>query len=264
MTSARITSILNAKSLDFSITDFSTFSLSRLKLSSKPVFDLPTNLRLGHLAERVVSGLINASSNYELLHENIQLIENKKTIGELDFILREIESQQLIHLELAYKFYLFDPSISADQVNNWIGPNRNDSLKEKLAKLKNKQFPLLHHPCTKATLQDIFPSDVSQALCFLISLFIPYEFKSKLAPEYEKAVKGYYLNFNKFLALDDSEKTYYIPAKKEWGIAASENSIWNEFKEVKEQLKTAINEKQAVLIWQKAGAVYSEIFVIWW
>jgi hypothetical protein len=95
-------------------------------------------------------------------------------------------------------------------------------------------------------------------------LFIPYEFKSKLAPEYEKAVKGYYLNFNKFLALDDSEKTYYIPAKKEWGIAASENSIWNEFKEVKEQLKTAINEKQAVLIWQKAGAVYSEIFVIWW
>jgi hypothetical protein len=31
-------------------------------------------------------------------------------------------------MELAYKFYLFDPSISSEPINNWIGPNRNDSL----------------------------------------------------------------------------------------------------------------------------------------
>jgi hypothetical protein len=34
-------------------------------------------------------------------------------------------------MELAYKFYLFDPSISSEPINNWIG-NRNDSLQEKL------------------------------------------------------------------------------------------------------------------------------------
>jgi hypothetical protein len=34
-------------------------------------------------------------------------------------------------MELAYKFYLFDPSISSEPINNWIGPNRN-SLQEKL------------------------------------------------------------------------------------------------------------------------------------
>ena len=73
-----------------------------------------------------------------MLYENVQIIEDKKTIGEIDFIIENITTKQLIHMELAYKFYLFDPTISSETVNNWIGPNRNDSLKEKLEKLASK------------------------------------------------------------------------------------------------------------------------------
>jgi hypothetical protein len=49
------------------------------------------------------------------LYENIQVIEDKKTIGEIDFLLKK-NTKQVIHMELAYKFYLFDPSISSEPI----------------------------------------------------------------------------------------------------------------------------------------------------
>lgn len=124
-------------------------------------FELPTNVRLGHIAERVVGQAIKVSENYEVLFENIQILEGKNTIGEIDFILREVETEQVIHLELAYKFYLYDPDISDTPIDNWIGPNRNDSLVEKLEKLKQKQFPLLHHPASKEVFEKVDVSSVS-------------------------------------------------------------------------------------------------------
>ena len=61
-TKSRITSILKARSLDSSITGLQTFNLSELKLVSDLDFQLPTNIRLGHLAEKIVSELIKSSS----------------------------------------------------------------------------------------------------------------------------------------------------------------------------------------------------------
>lgn len=263
-TKSRIASIVKANNLDFSTTGFRSFHLSELVLENELEFDLPTNIRLGHLVERIVSELIKSSSNYNIIYENLQIIEDNKTIGEIDFIIEDIAGKELIHLELAYKFYLLDPSISSEPMNNWIGPNRNDSLKEKLEKLKTKQFPLLYHPCTKSALNTIDIGTVSQALCLLASLFTPYEHKGSLSPEYEKAVKGYYLNLETFINLDNSEKRYFLPAKKEWGMDASENENWTGFKGVESQIRTSINEKQAPLCWQKYKGEYLVFFIVWW
>ena len=46
----------------------------------------------------------------------------------------------MIHLEIVYKFYLYDNTIGTSEIDHWIGPNRNDSLREKLEKLKSKRF----------------------------------------------------------------------------------------------------------------------------
>ncbi len=261
---SRITSILRASSLDFSITGFQSFNLSKLNLTTDFEFQLPTNLRLGHLAEKIVSTLIKSSTNYKVLYENIQLIEDKKTIGEIDFIVSNENTKQLIHVELAYKFYLFDPNISSKEINNWIGPNRNDSLKEKLDKLKNKQFPLLYHNSAKSRFDKIEIKDVSQQLCLLVSLFIPYKYKANFPPIYQKAIKGYYLNIEDFIRLDHSGKAYYLPQKKEWGIEPSENETWIDFNRVKENINKSIKEKQALLCWQKHNKSYSAFFIVWW
>lgn len=263
-TKSRIASILKANSLDFSITGLQTFDLSTLNLGNDLEFQLPTNVRLGHLVEKIVSQLIKSSTNYKVLHENVQIIEETKTIGEIDFIIEDKITKQLIHLELAYKFYLFDPSISPEPINNWIGPNRNDSLKEKLEKLKTKQFPLLYHDCTKAMFTTIVLDKVSQALCLLVSLFIPYEYKGHFSPIYKKAIRGYYLNLETFINLDNPATTYYIPSKKEWGMDPSENEIWTDYNDVKKHIATCIKEKQAPLCWQKHNDLYLEFFIVWW
>lgn len=261
---ARITSILKTNSLDFSVTGLETFDLSELNLKADLEFQLPTNIRLGHLVEKVVSELIKASTNYNVQYENIQVIEDKKTIGEIDFIIENENTKQLIHIELAYKFYLFDPNISPEPLNNWIGPNRNDSLKEKLEKLKTKQFPLLYHDCAKSIFNAIEINDVSQALCLLVSLFIPYEYKASFSPIYEKAIKGYYINLETFNDHDNPEKTYFIPSKKEWGMDSFKNEIWSDFKGVEKQINISIKEKQALLCWQKYKESYITFFIVWW
>jgi hypothetical protein len=263
-TKSRIASILKSNSLDSAITGLPTFNLSDLNLVNDLEFPLPTNIRLGHLVEKIVSKLIKSSTNYKVIKENIQLIEDKKTIGEIDFILEEIKTKSFIHLELAYKFYLYDPSLSSEPIGNWIGPNRNDSLKDKLEKTKSKQFPLLYHKVAKKTFNTIEIDEVSQSLCLLVSLFIPYEYKGSFSPFYEKVIKGYYLNFETFINSDNSAKTYYLPSKREWGMGPSENEIWTGLSGVKEEINTGMKESQAPLCWQKYKDSYVAFFIVWW
>ncbi|WP_050855238.1 DUF1853 family protein [Flavobacterium frigoris] len=261
---SRIASILKADSLDSSVTALPTFDLSVLILPNELDFQLPTNIRLGHLAEKIVSELIQASTNYKVVYENSQIIEKQKTIGEIDFIIENVKENKIIHLELAYKFYLFDPTISSEAINNWIGPNRNDSLSEKLEKLKTKQFPLLYHSITAVNFDSIDINRVSQSLCLLVSLFVPYAFKTKVDPAYEKAIKGYYLDSKTFISLDNVEKVYYLPSKKEWGMDPSQNEIWTDYKSIENKIATSIQEKQALLCWQKYKETYLSFFIVWW
>ena len=260
----RINSILSAVSLDTTITGYPTFDLQDLNTVVDLDFDLPTNLRLGHLVEKVVSKIIRASSNYELIYENIQIKKDEKTIGEIDFIIEQTYTKQQVHLELAYKFYLLDPSISETFVKNWIGPNRNDSLFEKLEKLKNKQFPLLYNAATAKTLTNLKVEAIEQQLCLLASLYIPYDNKSPLPPEYQKAVKGHYVNFETFVNHNLAENEYYLPFKKEWGIDPISNKTWSDLESILEQLKTNLEAKQAPLCWQKKGDKYFQFFIVWW
>lgn len=261
---SRIRSLLSAPSLDASITGWPSFHLSQLNLSGNFDFPLPADLRLGHLAEKMVSILIQSSTNYEVLYEGVQLIENKKTIGEIDFILSNQDTRQLIHLELAYKFYLYDPHISSEEINNWIGPNRNDFLKEKLDKLKNKQFPLLYHRATQACLDPLAIEDISQKLCFLAFLFVPYQYEEPFPAAYQQAIKGYYLNLETFVSLDHPGKSYYLPPKKEWGMDPAEHESWTTFDRLHPRIRKSISDKRAVLCWQKHQDSYSAFFIVWW
>jgi len=261
---SRIYSILNAHHLNTEITDLPSFNLSELKLPSTIDFNLPQNLRLGHLAEYIVAESIKASSNYKMLYENVQIIQDKQTLGEIDFIIENTTTHQQTHVELAYKFYLYDPKISTKQINNWIGPNRNDSLIQKLNKLKQKQFLLLHHPATLATLQNIQTKTVSKALCLLVSLFVPYQFKEELHPQYQKAIKGVYFNFKKFKQLHNNNKSYFLPPKTEWGINPNQNENWQSFQEIESQITAILKGNQAVLCWQKHQNKFEAFFIVWW
>lgn len=261
---SRIKAVINTENLGTSVTGFSNFNLSELAINSELDFELPTNLRLGHLVEKIVSYCIKSATNFKLLHENIQIKKDKNTIGEIDFIIENKLTKELIHLELAYKFYLYDPSISTEIIENWIGPNRKDSLKEKLDKLKQKQFPLLHKEATKSTLSISETDGISQKLCLLTSLYIPYEYNAGFSPEYRKAIKGYYFNFETFKSLDNSKKSYYLPTKKEWGINPAQHTVWTDFKGVEAAILEMLQQNHSPLCWQKLNDSYEEFFIVFW
>ena len=135
---------------------------------------------------------------------------------------------------------------------------------QKLEKIKTKQFPLLYHQCAKSEFNTLEIKDLSQKLCLLVSLFIPYKYKGSFHPNYQKAIKGYYLNNEKFIRFDHSGKSYYLPQKKEWGIHPSENENWTDFKGIEKEMDISIKEKQALLCWQKSADSYLVFFIVWW
>ncbi len=75
--------------------------------------------------------------SYQLLGHSIQKIEGTKTLGELDFLILNKETQQVEHWEVALKYYLGEGQLNLEQ---WIGLNREDTLSKKLYHFTDKQF----------------------------------------------------------------------------------------------------------------------------
>lgn len=94
--------------------------------------------RLGIYAERLMYFFFEHSPFIELKLCNYQVIENKVTIGEIDFVIEWAE--RLIHIELSVKYYL--DSQNDDVFENWIGPSGNDNLSKKIEKVITHQLPL--------------------------------------------------------------------------------------------------------------------------
>ncbi|WP_168417857.1 MULTISPECIES: DUF1853 family protein [Acinetobacter] len=74
---------------------------------------------------------------FELLGHSIQIIDGAKTVGELDFLLHNQDTQQVEHWEVALKYYLAEADFS---LPHWYGLNRSDTLARKLNHFSQKQF----------------------------------------------------------------------------------------------------------------------------
>ncbi|MEN8990487.1 DUF1853 family protein [Avibacterium paragallinarum] len=74
---------------------------------------------------------------YQLLGHSIQKIDGPRTVGELDFVLKNTESGEVEHWEVALKYYLAERDF---QLPYWYGLNRSDTLARKLNHFTQKQF----------------------------------------------------------------------------------------------------------------------------
>jgi len=134
LTSLRTTSLLvgdleQARSLDREL-------LGSLCLDTA----LKLDQKLGHLYEDALRILLLQSSQLELLDDHVQVFDaDRVTIGEMDYILRDRNTGELIHLELAVKFYL-----AVREKGDWRfpGPDPRDNWQRKLARLCDHQLQL--------------------------------------------------------------------------------------------------------------------------
>lgn len=234
--------------------------------------EIPDNIRLGRRVELLFQYYLEHTQRYDVIISNLQINNDKRTIGELDYILFDQKSQQTIHLELAYKFYCYDPSFSNIELERWIGPNRKDSFVEKRDKLLNKQFPLVFKEETISILSDIGMDRIDgQSLCFFAQLYVPlnsYELNDfgKYEEVNPNCIVGFWINFLKFKVLKDFSQYYYhIPPKKDWLVDPRNNTEWLSFQDIIGGLTPSYNSKRSTMLWIKKDTMrFDKCFIVWW
>ncbi|GAB1309157.1 hypothetical protein KH5_18400 [Urechidicola sp. KH5] len=221
------------------------------------------NLRLGKLVEQFVFNDLEQSSNIQILCENQQIKREKQTIGEIDCLL--LKNDQAIHLEIVYKFYLFDSHMRSDDITCWIGPNRRDALSLKLNKLKTKQLPLLYKKESKPLLNKlgIKPENIEQQVLFKAQLFAPNKTEVMFNQLNMDCLCGTYVHYEEIKQFSNCE--FYMPTKLDWLIIPHKEVAWLPFKKFKTQLLIFMKEKSAPLCWVKyPDKQIKKMFVVWW
>lgn len=220
-------------------------------------------LLLGKRVERYVSHQIQQYDEIKILTENIQIQNQKTTVGELDCILKQDETA--IHLEVVYKFYLYDSSVGDSELDHWIGPNRKDDLVKKLTKLKEKQLPLLYNKYTQPVLDaiDLKAEDIQQQVLFKAQLFVPYQSDISFQLLNKDCLSGFYIHHKDIHQFSNCK--FYIPSKANWLQEVHTDVDWLLLDPFLETITPLLLEKIARMSWIKFpnGAI-QKFFVVWW
>jgi hypothetical protein len=224
-----------------------------------------TRLRLGKWVEKFVAIQLKHLENTKMIAEGLQIKKDKTTIGELDIVC--LQSGIPIHLEVVYKFYLYDPNVmTEDPLAKWIGPNRKDNLPLKLNKLIQKQLPLLYHPNTKDYLSkaEISVELAEQYVHFKGQLFLPYGTDKTVGDKLNQScVVGYYMNIKLIEILKDYK--VYIPQKLEWLIVPHLDVEWSPLDLALKIVEIEISHKHSPMLWIKKGnGKIDKCFITWW
>jgi hypothetical protein len=220
--------------------------------------------RLGKLVEEFVFHQLKSQNSVSWISDSLQIQEGKRTIGEIDALY--YNDGLPVHLEIAYKFYLYDTVEDYDdQLARWIGPNRKDSLFYKLSKLHSRQFPLLHTPLTKAYLEnyELEAKDIRQRLCFKAQLFLPYQNQNvDIAPLNPDCVAGFYISYRELHLF--SAFGFFIPAKLDWLLTPQLAVNWIGFDAALKAIRPMVDAGRSPLVWVRNGANIFKAFVVFW
>jgi len=234
---------------------------------SNEIIDVPSiksNKRLGKLAENLFSVWLKNSKRYKIIFENLQIIENKKTLGELDVMLFDVINKEYIHLELITKFYLLNPEFKPNDIKAWVGPNRNDSLYDKVTKLKEKQLPLLYNKYTQEVVKPYLQKEwpVKQRVCFKANLFVPLDFEGEMLIFNPKCIVGHYLTLPQFKKLHKSSNQYFCPSKQDWLRNANTQKDWVNFEEALSVIQKFMDLDQSLMVWIKGQENFKRIIIV--
>ena len=232
--------------------------------SSKIDIIIDEKLRLGKYVERFVSYQLQQEHNISIICENIQIQREKITLGELDCIV--LRDEKTIHLEIIYKFYLYDNSVGETEIEHFIGPNRKDSLVDKLKKLKEKQLPLLYSKECAAYLKSVSLNidEIEQQVYFKAQLFVPFSEENYVFKELNpECVIGFYINKKELNLFKDCK--FFIPNKKDWLIIPHKNVEWINFHPFKEKSSEYLERAFSPLCWmKKSNGEIKKLFLVWW
>jgi len=247
------------KQFSLDTNEIKDFDLSKLHISKR--------LTLGSYVERFFEFYINQSKNYDLIKNNIQIINNKHTFGELDFIIYDKKEEKYLHIEHVYKFYLYDDSI-INEKDRYIGPNKNDTFVKKLLKLNTRQLPLLFNNVTQEYLDDIDIDSIEQNICFKGNIYLPLHLIDTKIPIIDDAcVKGFYLKCEEFVTQEKFRSLeYFLPDRFDWVCDPDINDNWVSFDEVIVEIDLIVKCEKSPLVWLRdiETNTTKSFFITWW
>lgn len=231
--------------------------------SNKIDLDIDDKLRLGKYIERLVSFELRQNSSIKILAENLQIQEGKTTLGEIDCLL--LKDDRPIHLEVIYKFYVYDVSVGTSEIDHFIGPNRKDALIEKLKKLSEKQLPLLYSKSCESYLENLAlkASGITQQVYFKAQLFIPFGEHINLEVLNLDCIVGCYIKKESLSQFEDCK--FYIPQKIDWIIAPHTQVDWLTYSRFIEMSNPILEREFSPLFWLKSpNGELKKCFLVWW
>lgn len=243
------------------------FEFPKVDLTHFEPQEIPKNLRLGHQMEYAFEQLIRFEGTYDILIKNQPIRAGKTTVGEIDFILKHKDSKEVLHVELTYKFYIIDSSIS-EPIHRLMGPNRRDMFFTKMEKIKHEQFELVHRPESKVILEQsaIDVNQIQHRVCFKGQLFSHFnEQTTNIRPLNTDCLVGHWMRFDEFEQAAYAQNDFYIPYKKEWPIQPHVSADWMGYREALMEINMRMIQKNAPMIWmRKASGELEKFFVVWW
>lgn len=173
-------------------------------------------LLLGKRFERYIAYWLEHSNHWELIARNVQIKAASHTVGEFDFLARHLPSDEVVHFEVACKFYL--ASHHTKSPDAFVGPSGRDRLADKLMTLK-RQLSLGHHPAARPELKKLGIDHVRPMA--LVKGFFFYHFTHLLdykAPHgaHPKHRAGWWAYEREMDEVFGSEAAWAILPKSDW------------------------------------------------
>ncbi|WP_372946623.1 DUF1853 family protein [Muriicola sp.] len=243
------------------------FQVPEIDLSAIKPEAFASGMRLGHKMERVFLSLLRGQKTYKLIGQNILVTQEKITLGEIDFLLRHVQEDRAVHVELTYKFYLVDTDMS-EPMYQLVGPNRKDMFFTKLDKLKEGQFSLPHSEEGTKALETLglHPANLDQKVCFKAQLFIPYKAERvRIRPLNTRCIVGTWMRMGDFESTAFRQHKYYFPTKELWVVNPFDTESWIPYYDALLEINFRVLKHQSTLVWmKKTDGTFEKFFVVWW
>ncbi len=208
---------------------------------------------LGRYAERLLSIWFKHSPHFDLLKFNHQIVIDKLTVGEIDFLLKEVDSKRAIQLEFALKYFL---AFGAHDQRQFIGPKGKDSLESKSRKLIDQQMQLSlnHSEMLEESLRSL---DFRPQIMLKGELFYPLD---------QKQSQNHWLHYKdlKKLSIWDKNSEFLILTYRRDWIFPFDKDLWQNnigSSECIDQLAKK-NADLPIMIAYKDGKVYGRIMLV--
>jgi hypothetical protein len=218
--------------------------------------------RLGRYFENLLYYYFLFHPNIEVLEFGKQIFRGKTTIGEMDFILKNKTTDEIIHLETAVKY--FAKVLGKPDFKNFICPNGNRNLGDKLNKTFDKQLRITEREETKFFLkQKRYLPIKSYHFIKGILFYHPKEIKNFYHPDLNpKHNKSWWIYKKEISTLNNFSK-FKIVHKLKWlseEVEENENKLLSK-KELAELLNKhfeIISQGQLIVEFKKSKSIWKE------